>query len=339
MILGGKSSRKKNPKEMLKNHLVVPGTSEANVYQPTATIGTRGYGGQQTKQELFRESDRYNSSYGERVLHAPFIVETRDADGRTYRYETRPMLRSALMETLGSLLLTWGLLTMADLTTSGNAGLNAVLIGLVYAFLFVAILGWRHTTYLPRHLNPAFTIANFCAGNVGIVVGLLCYILPQAVGATLAGLVMYCLGTIPTVTFTGVSGWYFFLEMGLVTVIVFSLLHNLALDTHAYGQDRERQGRYHIHMHHNNSISGILLFVSVIIGFSVGLYLFNVFTWLVVAINSGDYSFWYIYAFGSIAGGVAAWALSLITWNMNSLSKGDYKKANLGVTNPTNTKR
>jgi glycerol uptake facilitator-like aquaporin len=263
-------------------------------------------------------------SFVERTLYAPFMKKD--------NWQWIPVLRSSLMELIGSTLLAWSVSIAVSTANSTTVGLNSLIIGVVYALMLITAYSWRDSTYLPRHLNPWLSLSEIFHSRIGIFVFLF-YLVSQIGGSFLGGFLAWLMGGAVSANYATaarpVSGIAAIILLAAFSIVyVFSLMHNYTLDLHHYKMSKEEEK----YMSNKNNllrvVGGSVIVLSAIAAPSGLFTLGNPIVYLgPAAFVTGGYTTpsagsWAIYAFAG-AFGVLGWALHLVTWNMNDLSRSE----------------
>ncbi len=254
-----------------------------------------------------------------RMIWAPF-------KGRE-DFRWAPYLRSIFMEYLGAVIFTWMLSTVASVATGANVAVNGFTIGFAYMIFIIGAYSWRHSVHLPRHINPALTMGELWHQRIGIIVALP-YWAAQIGGSFTAWPILLATGAaaIPnyaTATFPVAYVGALFLELFLAFIPIFVYMHNLSIDIHSYQLYNEDSSKTN-HFHRVAVLVGLTYAIVVFIGFPNGLYTFNMVGYLGPAAILGygvpTGASWTIYTLFTLVSGVLAWAVHLLTWNMNGLT-------------------
>jgi glycerol uptake facilitator-like aquaporin len=190
---------------------------------------------------------------------------------------------------------------------------------------------------LPRHLNPALTLAELIHGHVGLVVAIP-YMAMQIGGSALAYVPLNQLGNsaIPnyTTALRPVTYWgAVAVDAGFGMMVIYTYLQNTSVMDHLSGVAPRNAEASHKFRGFSNLalLSGLAVFVGVLLSYPSGTYtLSNMVPYFGPAIAIGftvpDLYSWTIPCLWSFAAAAAAYALHLLTWNVNGLATSDFEK-------------
>ena len=141
-----------------------------------------------------REQGRYGRDANGNDTDIPFGEGGEQSQGSVL-LGVRKVAVSAFLELCCSyLLVLFTVGTFAGAVKSGaNIVVSLLVTGLVHGFGRYASVAAKMTPHLPRHLEPSLTWAEWWNGNVGAIIAILAYWIPQFGGALLATLTL-CLG-------------------------------------------------------------------------------------------------------------------------------------------------
>lgn len=268
-----------------------------------------------------------------------FLMAPYHASG--VKWELKPYVISLWLEFLGSIFLSWVVSTVASVAVSGSTALNSLSVGLAYGGFLTYFYSWRQTAYLPRHLNPALTWAQLIHLHTGLVVAVP-YWLCQYGGSALSAAFLALTGgsAIPNhatalrpVSFWGAMG----LELVFGVLLVYSFVQNVSVEMELMGESPmlqgsvsdERSSKYR-GIRSTAIISGLAALVGVMAIYPNGLYaLGNSVIYFGSAINIGfnvpEAGTWVIYIFWSWLGGIVAYAIHWLTWDVNNTDTDQFR--------------
>lgn len=250
-------------------------------------------------------------------------------------FKWAPWLRSIWLEFLGSFVLGWVVSTVVSTATAGSVALNALTVGLTYGLFLAFFYSWRQTEFLPRHLNPALTLAELIHQHVGLVVALP-YWAAQLGGAAFSAVFLNLTGgaAIPNyvaaprpVSYWGAMG----LDMFGAFFLIYAFVQNKSLRDHITASYRFRGefSRVYRGLSSTAALSGLAALFGVLIAFPNGMWtLGNLVVYfggaIVLGFSVPESASWTIPILWGLVGAVAAWALQILTWNVNGLLESEY---------------
>lgn len=253
-----------------------------------------------------------------------------------FMFRWAPLLRTMALTFVASWILCMGVSTMASMSTSGSAAVNAHGIGFVYGLIILFFYSWRQSDQLPIHLHPAITLGELWHGHIGGIFALVSVTM-NLCGSWLAAPCLQALrnSAIPDyrnialrpVSFWGAAG----LEMLLTCMVVFVVLQNASILDHLLVADRRAESDKKTRAFSSRALfAALAIYIGVIIGYPSGLYtLGNITVYFGPAWNLGfsvpDSASWTIYIFmAPLLGSLVAYAIHLLTWNMNGLTQEEF---------------
>lgn len=261
----------------------------------------------------------------------------------------RPMIfiRAMLVELLYSTVYYTVTLMLVGgaLATGVNAFLAALLVGLGSAILFYALTSGRQATRspLPRLLNPALLLAEIVHRRIGLGPAL-GYLVAQGAGAFAAwGLVEWLStgaqnflvplnGTVGGFSTISVGAYVFFTGLGSL-LIVYTYLQEGTIDDNKKEFQETRI--------HNRMITAAVIFGVRSVHYLVGIWRFNPMLFVAAAIGTGEYDATVapIELLMPLAGGLLAYFIHFVTWNLNDITRADTREHNRGVRDGPGTER
>ena len=272
--------------------------------------------------------------YGTAFVWAPYTAEgSFQAHGGWMSY-----LLTLFLMLVVNFILAWAVPTVVSYSTAAvpTVGLNAVPIALVYAAVILFGHSWRTAQNLPFHLLPGLTWAETMHTHIGLVVAIPYMVMQLAASAITAPLLNalgstnlenYALGARP------ISYWQAtFLTLGLQVIVIYAALQNANFKHHHLmrGENRSREKRgVHRAFKATSMFLALAVFICVVIGYGNGLWsLGNFVVTFGSQINTGgwntpDSAAWVIPLLWWLPAGTIAWALHLLTWNVNALTEAE----------------
>lgn len=234
--------------------------------------------------------------------------------------------RSIFLELVHSFAYAYIVPTVVSISASGTGGLNAFLVAVTSAMFILFSYSWRIAENTPRHIFPGLTIAYFCHNKFGVIYSLL-YLAAQYGGSALANFPLGAAGNAavpnPAGAIRPTTYWgYFGVEFGFGVLVLYAILQNQSLIDHLKGKRSAKKAEKST-MHRGNPglplIAALATFVGIMGGWSNGAWtLCNAVVYFGAGISLGFTSnLWTVPLLWGLAAGVVAWALHIVTWNVN----------------------
>jgi hypothetical protein len=225
---------------------------------------------------------------------------------------------------------------IASLSTSTSPGLNAITVALLTGAILLLGMSVRSADYLPQLMHPALAFVEWIHGHLGVVVALPMIALMFAGSATGAPILTGIGGTDLPNYAAGVrpiSYWGAVAEQtSLVAFVIYMFLFNTPVKHYHLVQGRKPKN--YVGAFKKTSIFFALAHViAICISYGNGLYSVGNFVVTFGSyINTGNWNVpdtaactldlaW------PFVGGLAAWALHLLTWNVKGLTMEDLQEA------------
>lgn len=255
--------------------------------------------------------------------------------GREFQWG--PMLRTMFIVFLGSWILAQSVSTVQSYSTSPSVGQNMIGVAVTYALVVVFFYSWRQSDILPIHLHPAVTGAEWIHGHLGTL-----FCIPSMgmnyLGSFLSAPTLIAVGgsAIPDyaaaarpASFWGAAG----IEMLTGLLFVYAILQNSSILNHLGGMNADAEKKKGTRaVTSRGAIAGLAIPIGVAIGYGNGLYtLCNPTVYFGPAFNIGfhlpDAATWTIFTLMPGLVAIAAWAIHLLTWNVQGISQPEFNSA------------
>lgn len=306
--------------------LSIPTTPTRNV--PYVAMGDPAPTGMTNVKSLL---EKFRVAASDRLWWAPFVGG--------YKFNWMIAVIWAVNEFLMSTGLFVALNSLASMSTSASAAVNATGLAFSHALMILCLYSFRSADRLPHYLNPLVTGIALIHGKIGLFIAVPAMALQYAAAWTAAAILTLNGGSavpnyitaLQPASFWGACG----LEIALAFITNFFILHNASLADHL--SNETPPGTQSVELNKKNraftnraAFAAGGIFLATLFGYRQGLYVVgNAALYFSGAWNLGFFAAdgtpaWVIFIFINVTGGLAAYFLHLFTWNVNALKESDF---------------
>jgi hypothetical protein len=274
-----------------------------------------------------------------RIFFSPY-AEANDINWGTY-------IRWCFLAFLMSIIQATAMARVASGLNSSVPALNSVLLGVTYMLTTIFALSWRQAFGFRLHTHQSVIMSEVCHSHIGVVNALVLFFWNCA-GSAISGVfqlpgLLNC-AAVPGAPFPASAVTNYWAAVGidapLGILVTLAFLHNIPLIFHGVAGEllpsetkNDRHGLTNVSL-----LFGIALFIGTVVGFPSGIWAMgNSVIYIGGAITLGASTpfpwAWSIPLLWSFVYGIVAFALHLLTFNVNGLSEEDFLEATAKKTN------